>query len=358
MSTTTRKPVDRAGAAPRRPGTWRLPVVGTPVPRRQVLVGLALLVLTLALAVWALGLGDYPLRPDEVLHALVHDDGFASTIVRQWRAPRVVSALAVGAALGASGAIFQTLTRNPLGSPDIIGFTAGSFTGVLVVTTMLPAALRTALGGTAGGALVGGLLTALAVHLLASRGGLAGTRLVVVGIAVTAMLQSANLYLQTRAQAEVAMAASIWGAGTLSQASWHPLLWALPALVVLAVPTALVVPSMRQLELGDDAASSHGVRVGRTRTTLMVLGTCLVAVATALAGPIAFVALAAPQVAHRMGGGAGIDVLGSSLMGAFLLLGADLVAAHAFAHDLPVGIVTVIGGGLYLLVLLVAGTRR
>lgn len=337
-----------------RPGSLRLPVTGAPVARRGLLCGIVLALLGLVLGIWALGLGDYPLTPGETWRALTSDQGFATTIVREWRAPRVLAALALGAALAVAGAVFQSLTRNPLGSPDIIGFSTGAYTGVLLATTVVSGAYAS----TATGALLGGLTTAAVVYLLAYRNGVQGFRLIVVGIAVTAMLHALNLYLLLRVQAEVAMAASIWDAGSLSLVGWSQLLPALVLLAVLTPVVALLVPGLRQLELGDDAAIAHGIRAERTRLALMAVAVALVSVATAAAGPIAFVALAAPQLAHRVIGGSGIPVLGSALVGGVLLLGADMIAAHLVGHDVPVGVVTVVLGGTYLLGLLIAQARR
>ncbi|GAA1391143.1 FecCD family ABC transporter permease [Luteococcus peritonei] len=338
-----------------RPGMLRMPVVGTPVRRDGLLRGLLLLALTALLAVWAMGLGDYPLSPGQVLSALVREDGFASTVVREWRAPRVLAALLLGGALAVSGAVFQSLTRNPLGSPDVIGFSTGAYSGVLLATTVLGGSFAS----TQAGALLGGLATAAVVYLFSLRqGGVQGYRLVVVGIGVTAMLHALNLFLLMRVQAEVAMAASIWGAGTLSLVGWPELLPAIGCLLLLTPAVALLAAPLRQLELGDDAASAHGVPVERTRIALMVVAVALVAVATAAAGPIAFVALAAPQIAHRLLGGAGVPLVGSALCGALLLLASDVAAQHLLGSDVPVGIVTVVGGGAYLLALLVAQVRR
>lgn len=336
------------------PGRVRVPVVGMWVPYRSLVVPALLGVLAAALAVVALGLGDYPLTPARVVAALLSTDGgFETTIVRDWRLPRVLAALVFGAALALSGAIFQSLTRNPLGSPDIIGFTTGSYTGVLVAVTLLG-------GGTvmrSVAALAGGLLTALVVYLLAYRGGVQGFRLIIVGVAVTAILHSVNLFLQLRAQEEVAMAAAIWGAGSISLITWEGLLPAVVALALVA-PGLLLVPQLRQLELGDDAAASHGVAVEPARLALMALGVALVAFVTMVSGPIAFVALAAPQVARRVCGGAGIPMVAAAAMGSVILLTADVVAQHVIAADLPVGVVTVVVGGLYLLFLLMREARR
>ncbi len=308
----------------------------------------------LLLALVALGVGDYPLGVVDVVRALVTDQGFATTIVTEWRLPRVLVALVFGAALAVSGALFQSVTRNPLGSPDVIGFSTGSYTGVLVVTTVL----GTGTLGVSAGALVAGLLTALVVYLLAYRDGVQGFRLIVVGIGVTGMLHGVNVWLLLRAKTEVALAASIWGAGSLSLVGWSQ---ALPAVAVLAVLAPLVWavrPSLRQLELGDDAASAHGVRVEASRLAVVVLGVALIATVTATAGPIAFVALAAPQIARRLTGSAGLPLVASALTGAVVLLAADVLAQHVLPTALPVGVVTVVLGGVYLLALIVREARR
>lgn len=333
------------GAPPRRPAD----------PRRRPRVAVAgLAVAALLLALVALGLGDYPLGVVDVLRALVSDQGFATTIVTEWRLPRVLVALAFGAALAVSGALFQSLTRNPLGSPDVIGFSTGSYTGVLVVTTVLGSGTL----GVSAGALAAGLLTALVVYLLAYRDGVQGFRLIVVGIGVTGMLHGVNVWLLLRAKTEMALAASIWGAGSISLVGWSQ---ALPAFAVLAVLTPLVWVvrgPLRQLELGDDAAGSHGVRVEASRLAVVVLGVALIATVTATAGPIAFVALAAPQIARRLAGSAGLPLVASALTGAVVLLAADVLAQHMLPTALPVGVVTVVLGGVYLLTLIVQEARR
>ncbi len=337
-----------------RSGALRVPLLGSWVPRRGVLVAVIAAALTLALGIVALGLGDLPLSPAEVLQAMFAiDGGFTSTVVRDWRLPRVLGAAVFGSALAISGAVFQSLTRNPLGSPDVIGFATGAFTGALVALTVLGTGVVTA----SVGALAGGLVTAVVVYLLAYRGGLQGFRLIIVGIAVTAMLHALNLFLLLRAQEEVAMAASIWGAGTLALLSWATLVPGIAALL-LCSPGLLLVPRLRQLELGDDVAAAHGVGVERARIGLVLFAVALIAIVTAATGPIAFVALAAPQVARRLAGSAGIPLMSSAMVGAVLLLGADLIAQHALPVDVPVGIVTVVLGGVYLLTLLIHEARR
>ncbi|WP_454042186.1 FecCD family ABC transporter permease [Cellulosimicrobium sp. Marseille-Q8652] len=323
---------------------------------RTVGVCVVLLVVALGIGVVALTTGDYPLTVPQVLGALAGaEDGPVRMVVVEWRLPRALLALVLGACLGASGAIFQSLTRNPLGSPDIIGFGTGAYTGALVVMTVLGSGYASVTGG----ALVGGLATAAVVYALSYRRGVQGFRLVVVGIAVSAMLASVNTWLVLTADLETAMAAAVWGAGSLNGSTWAQALPATVVAVVVAVPLVQLAPRMAMLELGDDAATALGLRREPVRLALVLVGVALIALATAVAGPIAFVALAAPQLARRLTGSAGVRILPAAVMGAVLLAASDLVAQRAFAPtQLPVGVVTVSVGGLYLVWLLVREARR
>ncbi|CAM5232928.1 iron chelate uptake ABC transporter family permease subunit [Streptomyces sp. ATCC51928] len=325
--------------------------------RRSVLVCGLLSVALAALAVWAFTLGSYPLSLGD-LSAVLSGTARNSvrTVVLEWRAPRIVAAVLFGAALAMGGAIFQSLTRNPLGSPDVIGFTTGSYTGV-VLTLLAGASSYSAL---AVGALTGGLVTAFAVYLLAFRRGVKGFRLIIVGIAVGALLSSVNTWFSVKADVDTALRAAVWGAGSLSAIGWPAVLMSSGLIAVVALVAPVAQRRMRWLELGDDTAAMLGVRVERTKLLLVVLGVAATAAVTAAAGPIVFVALAAPQIARRLTGrGTSVDLAGSALVGALLLLGADIAAQHAIPGVvLPTGAVTVCVGGAYLLVLLVRESRR
>ncbi|WP_405927801.1 iron chelate uptake ABC transporter family permease subunit [Streptomyces griseus] len=325
--------------------------------RRSVLVCGLLSVALVALAVWAFTLGSYPLSLGD-LSAVLSGTARNSvrTVVLEWRAPRIVAAVLFGAALAMGGAIFQSLTRNPLGSPDVIGFTTGSYTGV-VLTLLAGASSYSAL---AVGALTGGLVTAFAVYLLAFRRGVRGFRLIIVGIAVGALLSSVNTWFSVKADVDTALRAAVWGAGSLSAIGWPAVLMSSGLIAVVALVAPVAQRRMRWLELGDDTATMLGVRVERTKLLLVVLGVAATAAVTAAAGPIVFVALAAPQIARRLTGrGTSVDLAGSALVGALLLLGADIAAQHAIPGVvLPTGAVTVCVGGAYLLVLLVRESRR
>lgn len=323
---------------------------------RSLAVCLALLAVAVATGVVALTVGDFPLTIRQVIGALTGTEpGLTSTVVLQWRLPRVVAAIVFGAALGASGAVFQSLTHNALGSPDIVGLNTGAYSGALIVIVLSGGSFALV----AAGALTGGLLTALVVYALAGRGGAAGLRLIIVGIGVGATLTALNHWIILRADLETAMSAAVWGAGSLNGVRWDQ---AAPAVAFLLPVLALCVLAghvMRMLELGSDTALALGVRVERTRLMLLVLSVALTAVTTAVAGPIAFVALAAPQLAIRLTRSAGMAILPAACMGATLLMAADLAAQRAFAPvQLPVGVMTVTGGGIYLVWLLIREARR
>lgn len=317
----------------------------------MVIIGLCLL----SLALLSLTSGTYPVAiPDLLLSLQGQGEEMVRMIVMEWRLPRILLSLLLGSALGMSGAIFQSLTRNPLGSPDIIGFAAGSYTGALVVILLLSGGYyQIALG-----ALIGGVVTALVVYLLSMRHSLGGFRLIITGIGISAMLSAFNSWMIKAADLNVAMTAAVWGAGSLNGLGFEQLLPVAIIMLVLAPLLCLSSPAMKQLELGDDIARSSGISTGSTRLSLMVLGVALTAMVTATAGPIAFIALAAPQIARRLTRSAGVALLPSALTGALLLLSADWAAQHAFSTQLPVGIMTVSIGGLYFIWLLIREGRK
>lgn len=316
--------------------------------RGGVLIGLLLALVLLGLL--ALSLGDYPLDAAQLLKALLTGEGFEGTVVRSWRAPRVVATICFGAALALAGAVFQSLTDNPLGSPDVIGLSTGSYTGVIVAVAVLGGGL----GATTAGAVVGGLATAVIVYLLAYRRGIQGFRLIIVGVGVTAMLTAFNSWILRRTRTELAMTISVWGAGSLNLLSWPELLPALGALLAGLAGLVILAPHLRQLELGDDVAAAHGVRLETVRVNLIVIAMLLVGGVTAVCGPIGFVSLACPQIGRAMRQGAGLPLVETALVGSLVLLGADLLAQHALPVVIPAGVVTIVFGGGYLLWMLTA----
>ncbi|RFS85548.1 hypothetical protein D0T12_11025 [Actinomadura spongiicola] len=319
---------------------------------RALVVSAVFLAVALGTGVLLIGGGDFPLSPADVVRTLLGRGTPAdSLIVNQIRLPRVVAGLAVGAALGLAGAIFQSLVRNPLGSPDVLGFVQGAATGVLAVIVMTGAGSVAVAAGAAGG----GLATGLLVYLVAGRRHAHGQRLILVGIGVSAILTGVNGYLLTQAHITDAARAVLWLTGSLDGRDWAD---SAPVLVALAVLGPLVLVgcgrALRMLEMGDDAAHGLGVPIERVRLVMLGAAVLLTSFAAAAAGPVAFVALTAPQLARRLTRAPGPNLLPAACLGAALLVAADWTAQRAFpGHQLPVGVVTGLLGGVYLVWLLV-----
>lgn len=324
---------------------------------RVALVCLLLAVLTVALGVVLLGIGSLHLSPAQVLAALggTGDDPTAQRVITRVRLPRVLTALLVGASLGMAGAIFQSISRNALGSPDIIGFTTGAASGAIVQIILFDAGPL----GTSLAAVLSGMATAALVFVLAMKGrSTGGYRLVLVGIGVGAMLSGLNTVLLVSGDLDQVMTAQLWLAGSLNTRTWAHVLPAALGLLLI-VPVALYHGRrMNLLEMGDDAASQLGVAVERTRLLMVLAAVALTAIATAAAGPIAFVALAAPQLARRVSGAAQVPLVSGALMGAVLLLAADLLGQRfPWSLNMPIGLTTGMLGGVYLLWLLARNRR-
>lgn len=324
---------------------------------RVVLVGALLMGLAVLLGVWLLGVGTLQLSPGQVFASLfgAGDNATAERIILRVRLPRVLTALCVGASLGMAGAIFQSISRNALGSPDVIGFTTGAASGAIVQIILFDAGpLSASLA-----AVVSGVCTALVVFVLAMKGGsTGGYRLVLIGIGVGAILSGLNTILLVSGNLDQAMTAQLWLAGSLNTRTWSHLIPAALGLVAIMPIAICYARRVNILEMGDDMASQLGIAVERTRLLMVMAAVGLTAIATAAAGPISFIALAAPQLARRLTGSPDIPLLVGAVMGAVLLLAADLVSQRLPLNlNLPIGLTTGLLGGLYLLWLLARNRR-
>ena len=329
------------------------------IHRRSAAVVIIGLLLLLGLSVYSLTLGDYGLGAADSFRRLLGDGGprddfLGVYFVQSVRLPRMLAAVAVGCALGISGRIFQTISGNPLGSPDIVGLSTGCATGALIAIIVLGSSPAV----TGLGALAGGLVSGAAI--LACAGGMrvTGMRVVLVGIGCSAALRAINSLLIVKAPLEAAQRAQLWSAGSFSGVTFARLTPLLIVLGVIACACVAVAVPLGLVAMGDDVATGLGVRVRRIRLLSIVVAILLVACATAVAGPVAFVALSAPHIAHRLCGGGGVGFASSALVGALLVLTSDVCAQRLIAPaELPVGVVTGVVGGLYLLWLLIREVR-
>lgn len=323
--------------------------------RRTVWLSVALGAFLLALICSSVLLGDYKVTISDVLAVLQGREVERRTyfFIAQYRLPRALVAALVGLALALAGAIFQGISRNPLASPDIVGVTHGASFGAAFVMLILGGGIVQASAGAA----VGAIIMAALIVLLSRTSGLSGVRLVLVGIALGAVADAAVGYMLTQVFVSSAVTTQLWLVGTLQGRGWDELLPLSVVVLVVCVLVARYAPSLRLLALGDDTATALGVNTGRSRAILLALSTLLVAGAVATAGPISFVALAAPHISRRIAGSAAL--VPAALTGAVLLTISDLVAQHAFTHPIPVGVVTVtIGGAFFLWLLLREGRSR
>lgn len=320
--------------------------------RRGTMAVLAVLLVAAAATALMVGHTFYP--PGDVIRVILGEDvAGASFTVGELRLPRTVLAVVAGAGFGMSGVTFQTMLRNPLASPDIIGISAGA--GAAATFAIVVLSLDGF--GVSVFAILAGLAVTLVIYLLSYRSGVAGTRLILIGIGVSAMLHSVTSYLLDRAAQWDLQEAMRWLTGSLNGADWTATVPVVIALVVLGPVLLGHGRALSQLQLGDDTAAALGVRVERTRLIAIVAAVGLLSFATAAAGPVAFVAFLSGPIAARLIGPRGSLLLPSALVGALLVLLADLVGQYATGTRYPVGVVTGVLGAPYLIYLIIRTHR-
>ncbi|KAA5925128.1 iron chelate uptake ABC transporter family permease subunit [Achromobacter xylosoxidans] len=333
-----------------RAGAW----LAWPVAPRALAWAALLLVLACALLVTALLTGEPALSWQALGRTLLGAGGAVDRwLVHTVRLPRVLTALGAGAALGLSGALFQSLTRNPLGSPDVIGLTAGASAGAVAVAMVWPGLMPVAWGAAAGA-----LLATAGVWFGSGAGFAAPQRMVIAGIAVGAIAFAFVQYGLSNLRREQAYLAAAWLNGSLAGRTWTDVSLIAGACAVL-LPLALALCArLRLLEMGDDLAQALGATASRSRLAATLVAVLAAAAAVTVAGPVAFIALSAPQIARRCVRASGPQPLLAALTGAVLLAAADLLTRAAGPNGLPVGVLTAGIGGVYLAFLLVLEWRK
>ncbi|MEU5269762.1 FecCD family ABC transporter permease [Streptomyces hygroscopicus] len=330
---------------------------------RPWLVGVTLLLAAATFLVFCLsiGVGDFPIGLSRVIATILGGgERVDEFVIMDLRMPRALAGLIVGVALGVSGALTQSIARNPLASPDILGITggAGAVAVFLVTVSGGTAAAVVSAVGLSAAALAGGLGTGLLVYFLAWRRGIDGFRLILIGISVSAVMEAITTWLLATADIKDVARAQAWLVGSLEGRSWDDVRVALWCTPVLLVVVSCVAFQFKPMHLGDEVAAGLGVRYSMVRAVLLLCAVLLAAVAVSAAGPVPFVALVAPQAAMRLARCPTPPMAASGLVGALLLIGADLVARTALPVTLPVGVVTAAIGGPFLVYLLVRANLR
>ena len=326
-----------------------------------VCVSLLLAAATFLVFCLSIGVGDFPIGLPQVIATILgRGEQVDEFVIMDLRMPRALAGVVVGIALGVSGALTQSIARNPLASPDVLGITNGaSAVAVFLVTVSggTAAAVVSSVGLSAA-ALMGGLGTGLLVYFLAWRRGIDGLRLILIGISVSAVMEALTTWLLVTADIRDVAQAQAWLVGSLDDRSWDEVRVAVWGTLVLLVVVAAAAFQFKPMHLGDDVAAGLGVRYSAVRAVLLLCAVLLAGVAVSAAGPVPFVALVAPQVAMRLARCPTPPMVASALVGALLLTGSDLVARTALPVSLPVGVVTAAIGGPFLVYLLVRANRR
>ena len=323
--------------------------------RKWLIVNALLVVLCLALCGAMLLLGNTIYSVPEVLRALTGDaDGGASFAVNTIRLPRMLAGLLAGFAFGIAGNVFQTMLRNPLANPEILGITAGSSAAALFCILIL----HTSDTIVSAAALVAGLVTVIIIYGFSKAGSFSTGRLILIGIGVQATLTAFISYLQLIGRQEDLSKALQWLSGSLNGVQLDSMLPLGLGIVICAPVVIGLGRHLSILELGEQSAVSLGLNTDITRILLILSSVCMLALATSVTGPIAFVAFLSGPIAKRLTGSGFTSVVPAGLVGTNLVLAADLLGQFAFDTRFPVGIITGVLGAPFLLYLLIRMNRK
>jgi iron complex transport system permease protein len=330
------------------------PALSFKLDKRVPLITLIAVGLSIGLMVWNVGTGEYPISPLDVIKTVLGiDTGNTdhSFVVNTLRLPRAIVAWLVGVMLALAGGIMQSLTRNALASPDITGVTAGASLGAVLLLVAFPTATVISLPLAA---LLGGLIVALLIYVLAWRHGDSPIRLILVGIGLSAVLGSAQAILLLRADIERVQRALYWLTGSIYARSWEHL-WALLPWCLVLIPLALFsARHLNALHLGEEVARGLGSPVQWQRGLLLLISVGLTGAAVSQVGAIGFVGLMAPHVARRLVGPAheGSQPM-AALIGGLIVLASDFAGRTLFTPvEVPAGIIIALIGAPFFIYLL------
>ncbi|SCB79545.1 MULTISPECIES: FecCD family ABC transporter permease [unclassified Gordonia (in: high G+C Gram-positive bacteria)] len=350
------------------PGGYRIAIepMSMVVRPRMLAVALVATAITIVLFLTSVGVSDFPLTPIDVARILLGGGTrVENVVVFDVALPRALVALLVGFGLGLAGSLTQLIAQNPLATPDMLGITAGASVAAVTAIAFSTTSWGAWLGdlGVPAAAMIGGLATAVAMYVLAWPGrkansGINPFRLVLIGVGMTWLLQALTQFLLSRADIRDVGRAQVWIVGSVANVGWSNV-WPVVAGVCASIVVVIVLArQIGMLSLGPDLARGLGVRTGAVSTTLLLTAVLVAALSVSAAGPIAFVALLAPQIALRLAGTAVPTPLVSGVIGSSLVLGGDLLCRTVLPGGLPVGIVTAAIGGPFLIYLMVVMSRK
>jgi len=328
------------------------------VDKKAITISLILLAVSVVIFLVSAGSGEMYISPLEVAKTLFGNGSAMNEIViYTFRLPRILVALLAGMSLAVAGAILQGMIRNPLASPDVLGITGGSAAAVVTFLTLFSDknnSLTISIHWLPLGAFVGATVTALLVYMLAWKNGMAPLRLVLIGIAISALMQALTTLLMITGPIYRASQANVWITGSVYGASWKHVTLLAPWALILLAASWLSARKMNIQELGDELAIGAGVSLQKQRFFLLLLSTALTGGAVAFAGGIGFVGLMAPHMARRLVGSSfGALLPASALLGAIFVMAADLAGRMLFAPmEIPAGVFTAAVGAPYFIYLL------
>jgi len=324
--------------------------VAVAAPRCAFAAALTIAAALALLALLSLAVGTPTLSPAQLLNAVAGGGpAWLHPLITQIRGPRLLAALVVGAALGVSGALLQTLARNHLAGPDVIGLNDGALLALAISLIASPAGMI----GPWWCALLGALATAGLVLAAAGGVGTQGYRVLIVGIGVASLLRAGfDIALSSL---PIMHAGSIYAfsVGSLSGRTLNPSLIAAGVFALLMGASLPLSRVLALMGLQDDSIRNLGVDLDRLRLLVLVLAAALAGLAVSVSGPIGFVAIAAPILARRWAASARVALGVSALIGASLVVAADTLGrVIAVPAELPAGVVCGLFGGPFLLRLL------
>ncbi|WP_186577195.1 FecCD family ABC transporter permease [Aquibacillus kalidii] len=318
---------------------------------RSIMMILLLLLVLLFIFVISMSAGSSYIPIQVVLEELfaTSDQAF---VLNELRLPRILMAGIVGAGLGVSGLILQGMIRNPLGSPDIVGVTGGASVGTVLFIVFLLG--EVSVQWLPLSSITGAAIITFIIYLLSWKNGVTPIRLILVGIGISALTNAIVTMFMVSSEAAVASKVYLWMTGSLYGANWQEVMIISPIILLLIFASLFFTSVVDVKQLGDDVASGLGVRVQFFRTLLLAISVGLAGTAVSFAGGIAFVGLIAPHIARLMlHRSFGILVIGSALMGAIIVMVADIIARTAFLpSDIPAGVFTAGIGAPFFIYLL------